>query len=137
MYFDPATNEPHIKLTDFGLARVIDPNDPKLVTRCGSIEYVAPEVVALNGYDGRLSDTWSVGVVIFAMLTGYLPFTYDEKSGETITHLYRRIMNGRLQWPRGDGISISAQLVVGRLLSSEKNRISLKEVVKLSWFEDT
>ncbi|KAI8371680.1 kinase-like domain-containing protein, partial [Radiomyces spectabilis] len=56
-----------LKVTDFGLARVVDPASPMLQTRCGSEEYAAPEIVQNLGYDGRLTDTWALGIILYAL----------------------------------------------------------------------
>lgn len=66
--------KPLIKLSDFGLSRFIDPNAPLLETRCGSEEYAAPELIIGKRYDGRLTDVWAMGVVLYALLSGSLPF---------------------------------------------------------------
>lgn len=70
-----------MKLTDFGLSRFIDPSSPYLETRCGSEEYAAPELIMGKRYDGRQTDAWALGVVLFALITGYLPFVEDGAAG--------------------------------------------------------
>ncbi|KAF9123842.1 Protein kinase [Mortierella sp. 14UC] len=65
---------PKVKLTDFGLAKVIDLDSPLLTTRCGSEDYAAPEIILGQPYDGREADIWSLGVVLYALLVGFLPF---------------------------------------------------------------
>ncbi|CAE6434568.1 unnamed protein product [Rhizoctonia solani] len=70
----PPLTTPLLKLTDFGLSRFIDPDNPKLTTRCGSEEYAAPEIIMGSPYDGRETDAWACGVVLFALSTGVLPF---------------------------------------------------------------
>ncbi|KAF9105874.1 hypothetical protein BGX29_011181 [Mortierella sp. GBA35] len=65
---------PKVKLTDFGLAKVIDMDSPLLTTRCGSEDYAAPEIILAQPYDGREADIWSLGVVLYALLVGFLPF---------------------------------------------------------------
>lgn len=62
-----------ITLTDLGLSRRISA-DEKLNTRCGSDDYVAPEVIIGMPYDGRATDAWSLGVLLYALLEGRLPF---------------------------------------------------------------
>ncbi|KAK4127976.1 Pkinase-domain-containing protein, partial [Parathielavia appendiculata] len=62
-----------ITLTDLGLSRRIAP-DEKLETRCGSDDYAAPEVIMGQPYDGRATDAWSLGVLLYALLEARLPF---------------------------------------------------------------
>lgn len=66
--------QPLVTLTDFGLSRKIDPGAPELTTRCGSEDYVPPELVMGQPYDGRHADTWALGVILYCMLEGRLPF---------------------------------------------------------------
>lgn len=63
-----------MKLTDFGLSRFVDPDNPWLTTRCGSESYAAPEIVMGSRYDGRHTDAWACGVVLYALTTRRLPF---------------------------------------------------------------
>ncbi|KAF9571718.1 NUAK SNF1-like kinase 1 [Mortierella alpina] len=65
---------PKVKLTDFGLAKVIEQESPLLTTRCGSEDYAAPEIILGQPYDGREADIWSLGVLLYALLVGFLPF---------------------------------------------------------------
>lgn len=60
-----------LKVSDFGFARKFDGN---LRTFCGSFAYAAPEVILGNPYNGPLADVWSMGVILYAMVTGRLPF---------------------------------------------------------------
>jgi serine/threonine protein kinase len=136
VYFDDATGDvPHIKVTDFGLARVVNPEEPMLSTRCGSEEYAAPEIVQSLGYDGRLTDTWSIGIIIYALLVGYLPFSYDTNKGEKTSHLFHRIVMAQVKWPVNDNISNEAKDVVNQILVRQpEKRIRLNQVEKLPWF---
>src|SRR4051812_33809991 len=56
-----------ITLTDLGLSRRVA-DDEKLTTRCGSDDYAAPEVIMGQPYDGRATDAWSLGVLLYALL---------------------------------------------------------------------
>ncbi|KAK4215972.1 protein kinase [Rhypophila decipiens] len=62
-----------ITLTDLGLSRRIA-DDERLETRCGSDDYAAPEVIMGQPYDGRATDAWSLGVLLYALLESRLPF---------------------------------------------------------------
>jgi len=67
-------SEGHIKLTDFGLIKdSIFGDDKKAFSFCGTVEYMAPEVVNRRGH-GTAADWWSYGVLMYEMLTGSLPF---------------------------------------------------------------
>ncbi|KAI0906417.1 kinase-like domain-containing protein [Ustulina deusta] len=64
---------PVITLADLGLSRRVA-DDEKLETRCGSDDYAAPEVILGQSYDGRATDAWSLGVLLYALIESRLPF---------------------------------------------------------------
>ncbi|KAI8148236.1 kinase-like domain-containing protein [Fennellomyces sp. T-0311] len=137
------SGSPRLKVTDFGLARVIDPNDPILTTRCGSEEYAAPEIVQSMGYDGRQTDTWALGVILYALLVGYLPFMYNPGKGEKVSHLFYRIVSGDYKWPSDwnqhpeRAVSNEAKQVVDCILKRHPHkRIALADIETLPWFSD-
>ena len=66
-------NNKNIKIIDFGLSNMYLPNET-LQTACGSPCYAAPEMIAGKDYNGLQVDIWSSGVILYAMLCGYLPF---------------------------------------------------------------
>jgi len=63
----------HIKLTDFGLSKILEDEDDKAFTICGTPQYLAPEILLKQGYD-KAVDWWSLGCVMYEMLCGKLPF---------------------------------------------------------------
>ncbi|KAK5949710.1 hypothetical protein OHC33_009307 [Knufia fluminis] len=65
-----------VTLTDLGLSRMIPPppESPLLETRCGSEDYAAPEILMGQPYDGRQTDAWALGVLLYALMEGRLPF---------------------------------------------------------------
>lgn len=63
-----------VKLVDFGLSNTYRSSKEKLKTACGSPCYAAPEMIRGLRYEGTKADIWSCGVVLFALIAGYLPF---------------------------------------------------------------
>jgi serine/threonine protein kinase len=126
-----------LKITDFGLARVVDPESPLLTTRCGSEEYAAPEILQGKGYDGKKTDTWALGIILYALLVGYLPFRYDVRKQEKVSQLFYRIVKAEVKWPTDDlsEISAEAKFVVSRILErNPEKRIHINDIEHLPWF---
>ena len=63
----------HIKITDFGLSKILENSNDKTYTLCGTPQYLAPEILTKKGYDKNI-DWWALGCFLYEMLTGYLPF---------------------------------------------------------------
>lgn len=83
----------NVKLGDLGFSKRADRNT-LMETPCGSPYYVAPEVLAGDGYDGRKSDIWSLGVLLFGLATGTLPWTAQNQ-----THLFYQISEAQYTIP--------------------------------------
>ncbi|KAG2232524.1 hypothetical protein INT48_005414 [Thamnidium elegans] len=131
------TNQVVLKITDFGLARVVDPESPLLTTRCGSEEYAAPEIIqqSKDGYDGRKTDTWSLGIILYALLVGYLPFRYDARKNERVSQLFYRIVRAEVKWPKDTQLSQQAKDVVKAILDPNPDRrIAIDQIEELPWF---
>ena len=88
-------NKRRVMLVDFGLSAVFQPGK-KLTVHCGSPSYAAPEIVSRKPYDGPPVDVWSMGVVAFAMVAGYLPF-HAKNSDKR--ELCRKIVRGAYATP--------------------------------------
>ena len=69
----------NIKIVDFGLGNLYNEGE-LLNTACGSPCYAAPEMLAGKKYKGLDIDIWSVGIILYAMVCGYLPFEDDDTS---------------------------------------------------------
>ena len=82
----------HICITDFGLSKEISPEEGT-ITFCGTPEYLAPEVLKGQGH-GCAVDWWSLGTLIYEMLTGLPPFY-----SPNINIMYQKILNGELKFP--------------------------------------
>ena len=78
-------NEGNIKLTDFGLSKIVKPKE-MTYTLCGTAEYLAPEIVFGQGYD-KTCDWFSFGVVVFEMFCGYHPFRTKNKKIDPAIYL--------------------------------------------------
>ena len=63
----------HIKISDFGLSKILEDPDDKTYTLCGTPQYIAPEILKNKGYD-KTVDWWALGCFLYEMLTGCLPF---------------------------------------------------------------
>jgi serine/threonine protein kinase len=83
-----------LKISDFGLASFL-PKDGLVVTSCGSPCYASPECISGDPYDGKTTDVWSVGVIVYAMVTGALPWTEASQSG-----IFNQIRMGQYRIPR-------------------------------------
>ena len=80
----------YVKLTDFGFAKKLLPAGRKTWTFCGTPEYVAPEIILNKGHD-YAADYWSLGVLMFELLTGSPPFSGcvgHTASDSLLTHLH-------------------------------------------------
>ena len=117
-----------VKITDFGLARFYD--DELMTTACGTPSYVAPEILIGRGY-GLEVDNWSIGVIIYTMLCGFLPFNED-----TNDELFEVVKAGTFSFtsPHWDNISDSAKDIVRRCLKvNPRERITAKEMLEHPW----
>lgn len=89
-------------ITDFGFVNEFYSSNELMNTSCGSPCYAAPElVVSTRPYEARKADIWSCGVILFAMLAGYLPWDDDLENpdGNDIARLYRYITHTPLKFP--------------------------------------
>ena len=83
----------HVKLTDFGLSKILEDEDDKAFTLCGTPQYLAPEVLLKKGYD-KMVDWWSLGCVMYEMVMGRLPFAI--KRGMINLKIYEK----KIDFPR-------------------------------------
>ncbi|XP_009774160.1 CBL-interacting serine/threonine-protein kinase 7-like [Nicotiana tabacum] len=120
----------NLKISDFGLSALPEQlNNGLLHTACGTPAYTAPEVAYRKGYDGAKADSWSCGVILFAFLSGFLPF--DDSN---ISNMYRAIHRRVFKFP--DWVSKPARNIIKRLLDpNPSTRLSIEELMNLSWFK--
>ena len=119
-----------IKIIDFGLSNeYVD----FLSTQCGSPCYAAPEMIKGKKYSGILIDLWACGIILFAMLCGYLPF--DDKDNNI---LFRKILQCKVEFPdeKETLLSKEAKNLILRILTPEPSkRIKLEEVLAHPFLE--
>ena len=116
-----------IKVVDFGLSNTYE-SGQLLKTACGSPCYAAPEMIAGNAYKGMNVDIWSCGVILFAMICGYLPFE-DPKTSE----LYQKIRNGDYRVP--SFVSPEGRdLIVGILNTDPETRFTINDIRSHPWY---
>jgi serine/threonine protein kinase len=120
----------NLKISDFGLSALTESKqqDGLLHTTCGTPAYVAPEVINRQGYDGTKADIWSCGVVLFVLLSGYLPF-HDSN----LMEMYRKI--GRAEFKCPNWFPTDARRLLRKILDpNPSTRISMAEIKESSWF---
>lgn len=95
----------NLKLCDFGFARIFKENDGGSETYCGSVAYVAPEVINRRPYDPRKADMWSLGVIIYTMLSKANPF-----HNSVLSLLYRDQIERNWKFSGRCSLLLSAEL---------------------------
>jgi protein-serine/threonine kinase len=122
----------NVIISDFGFAnRFEHRTDDLMQTSCGSPCYAAPELVISEGmYVGSAVDIWSCGVILYAMLAGYLPFDDDPANpdGDNINLLYKYIINTPLTFP--DYISDDARDLLGKMLVPDPTQRALLSTIQ-------
>lgn len=97
-----------IKICDFGVSKIIR-RGAIINEQCGTPAYIAPEIIADEGYEGFFVDIWSLGVLLFAMLSGTVPF-----KAPNMSELHELILRGEFEFPVP--ISVSAQKLIRGML---------------------
>jgi len=118
----------NIKIIDFGLSNILSTDGAKLKTACGSPSYAAPEVLQGKRYSGPYVDIWAVGIIMFAMLCGHLPF--DDGNVE---RLYKKIISGVFTIPSHVSKD-AADLLKHILVVDPERRYSLDDIMAHPWF---
>ena len=112
-----------IKIIDFGLSNYFD-GVQKLETPCGSPCYASPEMVGGNKYNGFFIDIWATGIILFAMLCGYLPFEDDNNDV-----LFKQILGGKIEYPNHLS-EVSKDLLKKIIETNPDKRIKIDEIKK-------
>lgn len=116
----------NVKLCDFGMAIQLKEGQT-LKRRCGSLHYMAPEVLAGKPYDGLAVDMWSLGVVLYVLLTGQFPY-----SERTFHGMHRVITNTK--YPIPYHLSKACCQTIARLLAvPTRHRITICQLQERRW----
>lgn len=116
----------NIKIADFGFSNVFDPGD-KLDTFCGSPPYAAPELFQGKKYDGPEVDVWSLGVILYTLVSGSLPF-----DGTSLKELRERVLRGKYRIPFY--MSQECEQLLKRFLAvAPSRRSTLRAVMEHEW----
>ena len=117
------------KLTDFGLSRYFKKNE-LLNSSCGSPIYAAPEMLEGKSYDGTKIDIWSLGISLYTMVCGELPFVVDDENDIYI--LMDKIIKGNYNIP--EFLSDECKdLIKNMLVTDPDKRITLEQIKNHKW----
>lgn len=119
-------SEMNIKIADFGFSNHFEPGK-KLSTWCGSPPYAAPELFEGKQYDGPKADIWSMGVVLYVLVCGALPF-----DGKTLQSLRTSVLSGKFRVPYFMTTECE-QLIRQMLVVDPDKRWSIRQVVHHRW----
>ena len=116
-----------LKIIDFGLSHEFDEIN-YLSTKCGSPSYAAPEIIKGEKYDGFKTDIWCCGIILYAMVCGYLPF-----DGEDNDVLFKNIVECNPEIP--DYLSYDCQELIMDILKEDPNeRITIEGIKKSKFY---
>jgi len=118
-----------VKLIDFGFATQVASKTSRLRAFCGTPSYMAPEIVRGDSYSGFTTDVWALGVILYAMLTGTLPFT-----GRSEVQLYAKIRRGAYVIPEFLS-EAPKRLLKGLLRMEATTRPSANALYKHPWVQ--
>lgn len=122
------TEDGDLKLIDFGLSKQV--KDKKMKTIVGTPYYIAPEV--LKGKYGVKCDIWSLGVIMYILLSGYLPF-----GGDNAKDVFQKVQNGIYSFDQKEWKKVSPEgidLIKNMIQTDVKKRYSAEQWLKHKWF---
>nr|XP_005495497.3 serine/threonine-protein kinase SIK3 isoform X4 [Zonotrichia albicollis] len=118
----------NIKIADFGFSNIFTPGQ-LLKTWCGSPPYAAPELFEGKEYDGPKVDIWSLGVVLYVLVCGALPF-----DGSTLQNLRARVLSGKFRIPFFMSTECE-HLIRHMLVLDPSKRLSMEQICKHKWMK--
>lgn len=133
LYVDESGNPESIRICDFGFAKQLRAENGLLMTPCYTANFVAPEVLKRQGYDAAC-DIWSLGVLLYTMLTGYTPFANGPD--DTPEEILARIGSGKFSLTGGywNSVSDTAKDLVSKMLHVDPHqRLTAAQVLRHPW----
>jgi len=118
----------HIKIIDFGLANFNSDPDHLMNTLCGTRDYAAPELIlGSTAYKGNLVDVWSLGVALYIMVVGKMPF-YSNNSQE----MFLKICTGKVNYPAGISVTL-VDLFKNIFVTNPNKRYNIEDIINHLW----
>ncbi|XP_056593789.1 ribosomal protein S6 kinase alpha-3 isoform X1 [Triplophysa dalaica] len=133
LYVDESGNPESIRICDFGFAKQLRAENGLLMTPCYTANFVAPEVLKKQGYDAAC-DIWSLGVLLYTMLTGFTPFANGPE--DTPEEILARIGSGKFSLTGGywNSVSSEAKDLVSKMLHVDPHqRLTAAQVSRHPW----
>ena len=105
----------YLRLVDFGMSKKLD-DEEKAMSFCGTPDYLAPEVITMEGHD-KMADWWSFGILVYEMLIGFPPFFV-----ENIDKMYEMIKSSPVKFPKKINLSDDAKDLIKKLLEKDPKK---------------
>ena len=122
-----------IKIMDFGLSKILSPNE-SLRDPSGTLNYMAPEVIQRKKYNKEV-DIWSMGIILYKLISGYTPFRSKNGKEEEISNsiLNEHLIFNDYSWKNKSEMVL--KLIESCLEKDKKNRMNIDEFLKHPWFK--
>ena len=118
------------KICDFGVSTILSKNQ-MLFEQCGTPAYIAPEVIKGEGYSSFQPDVWNLGILLYAMVTGTVPF-----KSSSIDELHQLILKGEYEFPSSCKLSPAlTDLITKMLILDPSERISIDAMLNHPWLK--
>ncbi|EDL18897.1 ribosomal protein S6 kinase, polypeptide 5, isoform CRA_d [Mus musculus] len=140
LLFTDENDNLEIKVIDFGFARLKPPDNQPLKTPCFTLHYAAPELLTHNGYD-ESCDLWSLGVILYTMLSGQVPFQSHDRSltCTSAVEIMKKIKKGDFSFEGEAWKNVSQEakdLIQGLLTVDPNKRLKMSGLRYNEWLQD-